>query len=79
MAITTPVVVTTLFAPFGGAAPALWLLVARAGGLMAESMSGDVVIASPSGPHAAARPRVGADYAVVARSGGVSVLSRCAP
>jgi hypothetical protein len=30
-----PMIFTTLFAPFGSAAPALWLLVARAGGIMA--------------------------------------------
>ena len=30
-----PVIFTTLFAPFGGAAPDLWLIVARAGGIMA--------------------------------------------
>jgi hypothetical protein len=30
-----PVFFTTLFAPFGGAAPDLWLVVARAGGLLA--------------------------------------------
>lgn len=30
-----PVLVTTLFAPLGGAAPWLWLLLARAGGLLA--------------------------------------------
>jgi hypothetical protein len=33
-----PVVFTTLFAPFGRAAPDLWLLVARAGALMAVAM-----------------------------------------
>ncbi len=35
-----PVMVTMLLAPFGGAAPALWLLVARAGGFMAVAMGG---------------------------------------
>jgi hypothetical protein len=33
-----PVLFTTLFAPLGGAAPDLWLLVARAGALMALAM-----------------------------------------
>ncbi|MGI8411517.1 MAG: hypothetical protein ACR2LV_02395 [Solirubrobacteraceae bacterium] len=33
-----PVIFTTVFAPFGKAAPDLWLVVARAGGLMAVAM-----------------------------------------
>jgi hypothetical protein len=34
-----PVIFTTVFAAFGGAAPDLWLVVARAGGLMAVALS----------------------------------------
>jgi hypothetical protein len=34
-----PVVFTTLFAPFGSAAPDLWLVVARAGGIMAVGLA----------------------------------------
>ena len=34
-----PVLFTTLFAPLGDAAPALWLVVARAGGLLALAMA----------------------------------------
>jgi len=34
-----PVVFTTLFAPFGAAAPDLWLIVARAGGFMAVGLA----------------------------------------
>ncbi len=33
-----PVIFTTLFAPFGAAAPDLWLVVARAGGIMAVGL-----------------------------------------
>ena len=33
-----PVIFTTLFAPFGRAAPDLWLVIARAGALMAVAM-----------------------------------------
>ena len=33
-----PVIFTTLFAPFGAAAPDLWLIVARAGGIMAVGL-----------------------------------------
>src|SRR5918995_5521407 len=33
-----PVIFTTLFAPFGDAAPDLWLVIARAGGLLALLM-----------------------------------------
>src|SRR5881394_848932 len=33
-----PVIFTTLFAPFGKAAPDLWLVVARAGAVMAAAM-----------------------------------------
>lgn len=35
-----PVLFTTLFAPFGSVAPALWMMVARAGGLMAVALAG---------------------------------------
>ncbi len=35
-----PVIFTTLFAPFGSAAPDLWLVVARAGGAMAVATAG---------------------------------------
>jgi hypothetical protein len=35
-----PVLFTTLFAPFGAAAPYLWLVVARAGGIMAVGLAG---------------------------------------
>ena len=34
-----PVIFTTLFAPFGSAAPHLWLIVARAGGIMAVAFA----------------------------------------
>ncbi len=34
-----PVIFTTLFAPFGAAAPDLWLVVARAGGIMAVALA----------------------------------------
>jgi hypothetical protein len=34
-----PVIFTTLFAPFGSAAPDLWLVVARAGGIMAIALA----------------------------------------
>ena len=34
-----PVIFTTLFAPFGAAAPDLWLVVARAGGVMAVGLA----------------------------------------
>jgi hypothetical protein len=34
-----PVIFTTLFAPFGGAAPGLWLIVARAGGILAVAFA----------------------------------------
>ncbi len=34
-----PVIFTTLFAPFGSAAPALWLIVARAGAIMAVALA----------------------------------------
>lgn len=53
-----------------------WTLNARL--RAAESSSGRVVIVSPNGPHAPALPRVGRGYEVRARSGAVTVLSRCA-
>jgi hypothetical protein len=34
-----PVLFTTAFSPFGGAAPGLWLVVARAGGIMAVALA----------------------------------------
>jgi hypothetical protein len=34
-----PMIFTTLFAPLGGAAPDLWLVIARAGGIMAVAMA----------------------------------------
>src|SRR5581483_10928558 len=48
-----PVLLTTLFAPFGAAAPVLWVLVARAGGLMAVGMAALLAVravSSSAGP-----------------------------
>src|SRR5207237_8399656 len=39
-----PVVFTTLFAPFGRAAPDLWLVVARAGAVMAAARGVEVAL-----------------------------------
>src|SRR5205085_4152176 len=46
-----PVLFTTLLAPFGAAAPEMWLVVARAGGIMAVGMAGLLAcrLAAPDG------------------------------
>lgn len=57
-----PVVVTTALAPFGGAAPALWLVVARAGGLFAMALAYRLAarLAPPGGRVVAGAVAVGA-------------------
>jgi hypothetical protein len=49
-----PVLFTTAFAPFGAAAPALWLLVARAGGILGLAFAG--VLAARLTPRGARAP-----------------------
>jgi hypothetical protein len=65
-----PVMVTMLLAPFGGSAPALWLLIARAGGLMAVAM-GAVLAFRLSG-----RDRRTAALAAALAAGGILAMSQ---
>ncbi len=66
-----PVILTTLFAPFGSAAPDLWLVVARAAGAMAVGLSG--LLAYRMTPQASRAGRVLATGLAVA---GVIALSQ---
>jgi hypothetical protein len=64
-----PVIFTTLFAPFGGAAPGLWLVVARAGGIMAVGLSSVLAF------RLAAPGRVNQATAAVLAGAGVALLA----
>ncbi len=65
-----PVMVTMLLAPFGGAAPALWLVIARAGGLMAVAMAGLLAF------RLCGSGRRAASLAAALAAGGVLVVSQ---
>ena len=66
-----PVIFTTLFAPFGAAAPDLWLVVARAGAVMAAAMVFKLAwrVASASAAWCPGRPRTAPRVVAAARTG----------